>query len=55
MEVQKNTLDSAQTEAVEINRKAKEELEATTKKARAALKSDIETFSKQIIGKLVGA
>ncbi len=53
MDSQKNTLDSAHEEAVEVNRKAKEELEAATEKARSALKSDIEMFSKQIMEKLV--
>ena len=49
LETQKDALQSAQNEAVEINRKAKEELEAATEKARAGLKSDIENFSKQIV------
>jgi len=55
MEMQRNALDSAQNQAVEINRKAKADLEAATEKARASLKSDIETFAKQIVEKLVGA
>ena len=55
LDSQKITLESAQNEAVEINRKAKEELEAATEKARAGLKSDIESFSKQIVEKLVEA
>lgn len=55
LEIQKNQLDTAQNEAVEINRKAKSDLEAATEKARISLKSDIETFSKQIVEKLVGA
>jgi F-type H+-transporting ATPase subunit b len=55
MEVQRTVLETAQSEAVEINRKAKAELEAATEKARTSLKSDIETFSKQIVEKLVGA
>jgi F-type H+-transporting ATPase subunit b len=52
-DVQKDSLETAQNEAVEINRKAKEELEAATEKARAGLKSNIEAFSKQIVEKLV--
>ncbi|MCK5503719.1 MAG: ATP synthase F0 subunit B [Thermodesulfovibrionia bacterium] len=52
---QKQTLDSAQNEAVEINRKAKADLEAATEKATTSLKSDIEKFSRQIVDKLVGA
>lgn len=54
LEHQKSTLESAQNDAVDINRKAKEELEAAAEKARAGLKADIETFSKQIVEKLVG-
>ena len=55
LDTQKKALESAQNEAVEINRKAKEELSAAADKARAGLKSDIESFSKQIVEKLVGA
>ena len=54
LDTQKKALESAQNEAVEINRKAKQELEAATETARAGLKSDIEGFSKQIVEKLVG-
>lgn len=54
-DVQKGSLESAQKDAAEINKKAKEELEAATGKAREELKSKIETFSRQIIDKLVGA
>ncbi len=55
IETQKLAVDSAQNEAVEINRKSREELGAATEKARVGLKSDIEAFSKQIVEKLVGA
>ena len=55
LEVQKSSVQSAQNESIEINKKAKAELEAATEKARNALKSDIEIFSKQIVKKLVGA
>lgn len=55
MSVQKEALGSAQNEAVEINRKAKEDLKTAADKARAGLKADIETFSKNIVEKLVGA
>ncbi len=55
MDVQRAALDSAQNDAVEINRKAKTELEAATERARSSLKSDIESFAKQIVEKLVGA
>jgi len=54
-DIQKKSLETAQIEAGEINKKAKEELEAATEKARAALKSNIEAFSRQIVEKLVGA
>ncbi|MBI4683283.1 MAG: ATP synthase F0 subunit B [Nitrospirae bacterium] len=55
MEIQRKTLESSQAEAVEINKKAKADLAAATEKARAKLKSDVETFAKQIVEKLVGA
>ena len=55
LELQKSSVHSAQNESIEINKKARAELEAATDKARNALKSDIETFSKQIVEKLVGA
>lgn len=55
LEVQKNSVQSAQNESMEINKKARAELENATEKARNALKSDIETFSKQIVDKLVRA
>jgi len=54
-DMQRSAMEAAQNEAVEINRKAKAELEAATEKARASLKSDVETFAKQIVEKLVGA
>jgi len=55
LDVQKSSVQSAQNESIEINKKAKTELEAATDKARNALKSDIEAFSKQIVDKLVRA
>lgn len=54
IEIQKERVDSAQKEAVEINKRAREDIESATDKARAGLKSDIETFAKQIVEKLVG-
>ncbi|HBH61266.1 MAG TPA: hypothetical protein DDX85_05905 [Nitrospiraceae bacterium] len=54
-DMQRSALEATQNEAVEINRKAKADLEAATQKARAALQSDVETFAKQIVQKLVGA
>jgi F-type H+-transporting ATPase subunit b len=53
--VQKQAVQSAQSESVEINKKAKAELESATDMTRNALKADIEAFSKQIVEKLVGA
>jgi len=53
LEIQKSSVQSAQNESIEINKKARVELEAATGKARNALKSDIEAFSKQIVDKLV--
>jgi len=55
LEVQKKALEAAQAEAMEINKKAKADLGAAADKARAALKSDVESFSKQIVDKLVGS
>jgi F-type H+-transporting ATPase subunit b len=54
IETQKLAVDSAKNEAVEINRKSKEEIETATDKARAALKADIKNFSNKIVEKLVG-
>ena len=54
LDIQKHSLDAAQNEAVDINRKAKADLEEAVEKARAALKSDVEKFSQQIVEKLVG-
>ncbi|MBI5408028.1 MAG: hypothetical protein HZA14_01525 [Nitrospirae bacterium] len=53
MGMQKKALAEAQNEAAELNKKAKQELEAAMEKARASLKSDVENFSKQIVEKLV--
>jgi F-type H+-transporting ATPase subunit b len=52
---QKQELDEAQKEALEINRKAREDLEVTVNSVRSSLKSDIEGFSRKIVEKLVGA
>ena len=54
IDIQKKTVASAQNEAVEINRKAKQDIDSATEQARASLKADIESFSKQIVEKLVG-
>ena len=51
---QKKTVGSAQNESVEINKKARDDIEAATDKARTSLKADIESFSTKIVAKLVG-
>ena len=53
-DAQKQAVGSAQNESVEINKKARDDIEAATDKARASLKGDIESFSKTIVAKLVG-
>ncbi len=55
MDVQKQALTAAQNEAIAINKKAKDELESAVGKARASLRSDVESFSKRIVEKLVRA
>lgn len=55
LEIQRKALETAQAEAMEINKKAKADLGAAAEKARAALRSNVEAFSKQIVEKLVGA
>lgn len=51
---QKQVVGSAQNQSVEINKKAREDIQAATERARASLKGDIESFSKIIVEKLVG-
>jgi len=53
LSVQKETMSKAETEAVQMIEKARKELQAEAEKARAALKADVETFSEEIIRKLV--
>lgn len=55
LEIHKKALETAQAEAIKINKKAKADLGAAAEKARTALRSNVETFSKQIVEKLVGA
>ncbi|MBI4698073.1 MAG: hypothetical protein HY758_03980 [Nitrospirae bacterium] len=52
---QKESVDRAQKEAVEINRKSKESLEAEVKRTKESLRGQVEAFSKLIIEKMVGA
>ncbi len=53
--VQKQSMDSATTKAVEINRQARKELEAEAKKVRDTLRNEVENFSQKIVDKMVGA
>ena len=53
--VQKQSMDSATNKAIEINRQAREELEAEAKKVRDTLRNEVENFSQQIVDKMVGA
>lgn len=53
--VQKETLSAAEAQAVAMIEQARKELQAEAEKARAALKSDIEKFSEEIVRKLVKA
>jgi F-type H+-transporting ATPase subunit b len=55
IEIQKQALTTAQNEAAGLNKSAKDELGSAVEKARASLKSDVESFSKQIVEKLVKA
>lgn len=53
--IQKKLVDEARQESSEINIKAKKELEAEVKKTKESLRQDVETFSRQIVEKMVGA
>jgi len=55
IEIQKQALTTAQNEAAGLNKNAKDELGSAVEKARASLKSDVESFSRQIVEKLVKA
>lgn len=52
---QKEAMSKAEAQAVEMIEKARKELQAEAGKARAALKSDVEKFSDEIVRKLVKA
>jgi len=52
--IQKETVDLAKKDAAEINRKAKEDIGAEAKKAKEALRKDVEVLSKVIVEKMVG-
>ena len=50
---QKETMAKSEAEAVQLIEKARKELQSEAEKARAALKADVETFSEDIVRKLV--
>ncbi len=52
---QKEILEGANKQALELIGKAKEELRAESDKARQRLRTDVERFSDEIVKKLVGA
>jgi len=54
LDIQKEFVNVAKKDAAERNRKAKEDIEAETKKARELLRKEVETFSKKIVEKMVG-
>ncbi|MBI5050904.1 MAG: F0F1 ATP synthase subunit B [Nitrospirae bacterium] len=53
--IQKGLADTAQKEAAGMTAKAQSEINAEVKKARESLRKDVETISKQIVEKMVGA
>ncbi len=54
MKIQQQTLDAAQKDAAEVNRKTGEDMEATVKETREALRKDVEAFVSKIVEKMVG-
>ncbi len=52
---QRSYIDEATRQAVEINKKAKEDIEAEVKKAKETLRSEVESFSRIIVEKMIGA
>jgi len=50
---QKEAMSKSEAEAMQLIDKARKELQAEAEKARAALKADVETFSEEIVRKLV--
>jgi len=53
--IQKQSVEIAQKETAEMNRKARESLEAEVKRVRESLRTEVETFSKIIVEKMIGA
>jgi F-type H+-transporting ATPase subunit b len=54
LDIQRKTLEGTQNMALEMNRRARAELEQAAEEARARLQTDIEAISRQIVEKLVG-
>lgn len=52
--VQKKLIEEAQKSAAEMSSKAREDLNAEVKKAKGALRREVEALSKKIVEKLVG-
>ncbi len=52
---QKEQVDMSQKEAAEINKRAKEDLERETQRTKESLRKEVETFSRMIVEKMVGA
>ena len=50
---QKEAMSKSEAEAMQLIDKARKELQAESEKVRAALKADVETFSEEIVRKLV--
>ncbi|TNF55041.1 MAG: F0F1 ATP synthase subunit B [Nitrospiraceae bacterium] len=55
LSVQKNSIHAATEEAMEINRQAKDDIEAEVRKTKETLRSEVESFSKIIVEKMIGA
>jgi len=53
--IQKESIGVAQKEAAEMNRKARESLEAEVERVKESLRVETENFSRMIVEKLVGA
>jgi F-type H+-transporting ATPase subunit b len=51
--IQKEAMSKSEAEALQLIDKARKELQSESEKARAALKADVETFSEEIVRKLV--
>jgi F-type H+-transporting ATPase subunit b len=55
LNVQKDSIHAATDQAQEINRQAKEDIEAEVRKTKETLRSEVEAFSKIIVEKMIGA